>query len=355
MQSLAEKHEQDMLRFYSAQDMAARGVVLDPVKVQGVANDTWADIAKGLTYGLKSVLSIHENELWERPEFVSYRPKFENERLGWKLSALSSVNGAYGAVKVIGANALNRHFGRPRSTSTILLFDKLTLLPLCILDGTEISAARTATYPVTVMDRFLAGRDNLVLFLFGAGPIAERTILSLQANAAARISAIYIRSRSQDTASGFAERLQQQTSINLRAVNDNSRLRQCDFVITASNSNRPVFAPDEIAPSVVLLNLGGDETPEAFVQQAIRRGTVCCDDMQTVSKRNSQSLARYFSNRGSTLEMLGPLLGIQNLADIAPRSVPHPLEPVFVTCVGLPVLDLYLAQYVFENFLARRS
>lgn len=115
--------------------------------------------------GLKSVLLPFESELWARPELDHYRKRFEGERLGWKLSTLSSVGPDYAAVKIVGANALNRYLGRPRSMSTIALFDKVTFAPICLLDGTEISAARTATYATTIVDRFLSGRHGLSVFI----------------------------------------------------------------------------------------------------------------------------------------------------------------------------------------------
>lgn len=39
---------------------------------------------------------------------------------------------------------------------------------------------------------------------------------------------------------------------------------------------------------------------------------------------------------------------IKNLWQILDESTAYPL-PALVTCVGLPVLDLYLAQYIYET------
>jgi ornithine cyclodeaminase/alanine dehydrogenase-like protein (mu-crystallin family) len=136
--------------------------MLEAGALHAVAREAWADIRGGRAYGLKSVLLPLESELWARPELDHYRKEFEGERLGWKLSTLSSVGPDYAAVKIVGANALNRHLGRPRSMSTIALFDKVTLAPICLLDGTEISAARTATYATTMVDRFLSGRSRSI-------------------------------------------------------------------------------------------------------------------------------------------------------------------------------------------------
>lgn len=124
---------------YPATEIARDGALLDGKIVHAVAGKAWDDIALGFAYGTKSVLSITPGETDGHP--LIKEAGLLEERLGWKLSCLSSVNSRYGAVKIVGANALNRQLGLPRSRSTIVLMDKSTLVPLCLLDGTDISAA----------------------------------------------------------------------------------------------------------------------------------------------------------------------------------------------------------------------
>lgn len=342
------------LRFFSQKDMERRGVMLEPSALHAVARQAWADIRHGRAYGLKSVLLPLESELWARPELHSYRKEFEGERLGWKLSTLSSVGPDYAAVKIVGANALNRHMGRPRSISTIALFDKVTLAPICLVDGTEISAARTATYATTMVERFLSGRDGLSAFVFGAGPIAERIILGLGIFGRDTFSKVFIRSRSVDSAVRLAAKLAARVAFPLVTVDDNAELCGCDLVITASNAKKPVFDDAEANPRAVTLHLGGDETPAQYIQRVLKTGRLLCDDVGMVSRRNSQSLALYFSKGQSTLETLGPLLGVTNFSDLDDDVQKLPDEPLHITCVGLPMLDLYVAKYVYETFLKTR-
>ena len=143
---------QTSFRWYSRADIAACHGVLDGARLHEVACRAWADIASGTAYGLKSTISVSASELPEHKGLK--RPVDLPERLGWKLSCLSSVNRTYGSVKIVGANALNRQAGLPRSSSTILLLDKLTMTPLCAMDATDVSAARTASYATVVMERF---------------------------------------------------------------------------------------------------------------------------------------------------------------------------------------------------------
>jgi alanine dehydrogenase len=137
-------------------------------------------------------------------------------------------------------------------------------------------------------------------------------------------------------------------------VTDNANLKEADLVITASNSKFPLFEDAEIERNATVLHLGGDETPCEFITYALAHGTVVCDDIAMVSARNSQSLALYYSRRGSTLQAQAQERGIRELADyIATAS--HDTGPTHITCVGVPSLDLYVAQYVYETYLAAAS
>ncbi|AJD42408.1 ornithine cyclodeaminase [Rhizobium sp. SEMIA 4085] len=336
--------------YFSLTDMACLGVRLDADDLHKAAKDAWSDMRLGRAHGLKSILSFSETDLWKQPEFRPYRNELKGERLGWKLSALSGVGGRYAAVKVVGANAINRRFGLPRSASTIILLDSFTLRPLCVMDGTEISAARTATYASMALERFFSIGNDISVFLFGAGPIAEEIVKALGHFGKDIISTIYVRSRSRASAQRLVEKHGPTAGVPLETASDNRKLRDCRFVITASNASVPVFAAQDIFANAVLLHLGGDETPVDHIQTVLRSGLAICDDVSMVSRRNSQSLALYFSRMGATLEQLGPFLGVMGFKDL-PVGGDVPDRPILITCVGLPMLDLYVAAHVYETWL----
>lgn len=337
-------------KYYSTDALRHLGVKLTPDLLHATAMEAWSDIRKGKAFGLKSVLMPDEADLWAHPDYAPFRQAMRNERLGWKLSALSSIGAHYAAVKIVGANGINRQLGHPRSRSTILLSDRFTMRPLCILDGTDISAGRTGSYASLMLDLFFTDADKFSVFVFGAGPVARWAIIMLAHFGREKIDEILVRSRTDRSASELADALQPSLGLPIRVVRDNRHLPRCGLVITATSSDRPVFDADEIGPDAVLLHLSGDETPAAHVERVLRSGTVLCDDISLVSHRNSQSLARYFSRRGASLEQLGPLLGVRDLKDHIPQRVRRE-GPVLVTCVGLPVLDLYLAGAIYERWI----
>ncbi len=313
-------------------------------------NSAWRDIRAAKSFGGKAVLSLPEEEFWSRPEFQPFKADFTKQRLGWKLSSLYSVNAEFGAVKIIGANAFNRRLGLPRSTSTIVLLEKMTMRPVAILDGTAISATRTGTYASKVFQRCFPEQEKISVFVFGAGPVARAAISCLAHIASDKIRQIFVRSRTIEGADSMTALLRAQTTIPLIPVADNSRLCDCAFVVTASNARQPVFEDGELLTDAVTLHLGGDEVPQAYLVRALRTGTVVCDSLAMVSHRRSQSLALHFWRNGLSLETVGSLLGIRELSASQDWYLKQ-AGPVCITCVGLPMLDLYVAQATFEKYV----
>lgn len=335
----------------SSADLLRSGVTLDPRALHDRAAQMWRDVDMAtIGTGKKSVLLPPEHALWTLRQYAGFRPRFAGERLGWKLSALTAFGPRLASVKIVGANAANRLLGYPRSFSTILLLDAPTMRPVCLLEGTDVSAARTATYATLVGEAILFGRSSAKVFLFGGGPIARRICLALDALFGARVERLWIKTRSLETAEAFVRSLAP-VSCTITAVADTENLAEADLVITASNAKTPVFDPSAIAETATVLHLAGDETPFAFIARALHNRSVYCDDIAMVSARNSQSLALHFSRQGSTLEAEAMALGVRQLPAYLARQPADP-GPTHITCVGVPSLDLYVAEHIYHAYLA---
>ncbi|THV12767.1 ornithine cyclodeaminase [Rhizobium rhizophilum] len=320
-------------------------------EVHEVLDQAWADIRTGRASGAKSVMSLSEATFWQEAGYEIRPSEFTGERLGWKLSCLYGVNPRFAGVKVIGANAFNRVLGLPRSRSTFILMEKFSMQPLAIVDATRLSAGRTGAYASQVLRLCLAKADRINVFLFGAGPIAGAILASLAHSAGERIARVHVRARRLESAKALQASLSPKLPFEIVAVEDNRFLADADFVITATNSVSPVFADGELRRDACLLHLGGDEVPVETLRRILRQGHLGCDDLETVSRRNSQSLALQYSKAGTTLEALGPHLGILELSKTADWGL-DPGSPVSVTCVGLPMLDLYVVAALYEKYLA---
>ncbi|AID27385.1 ornithine cyclodeaminase [Salmonella bongori] len=322
--------------------------ILPPLVVGKLVRAALRALRRQESYGVKAVLEPDQDELQlllGKKNAPYYPP---GERANWKLSALLSINASYGAVKIVGSHSYNHHLGLPRSTSTILLYDKLSMRPVSIMDGTTLSAQRTGAYASIVIDRLMQHCETFSVFIFGAGCVANAIIEDLLAHHAGRINTIYVRSRTQKGAETLAAHFVDRITFPIIAVENLDHLSDCMLVITASNAEAPLFDASQINSASVILHLGGNEIPGEWVRYILEKGTVICDDIASVSHRGSQSLAIFFQQTGHSLKSMAEVYQIKNLWQILDESTAYPL-PALVTCVGLPVLDLYLAQYIYET------
>lgn len=309
------------------------------------ARQALLDLEAGDAAGAKATVAPRDEDIRDfvDPERGGF--DLRSEDLDWKLSALVSVNRRHGAVKIVGANAYNRCLGLPRSRSTILLFDKLTMLPLAVLDGTDISAVRTGAYASIVADLFYSPRVAGRVVIIGAGRIAEAVIRCLGASHAGRIDRITLISRDAGRAGALIERLQGSVPIELAVARDRRPFADADLLITATTARDPVVSHEEIPTGITTLLLGGDELPEAYIHSALTDGLVYCDSVAGVAHRNVQSLALYHSRRGIAMAH-SP---IRSLAEEMIHPAWEAGRSVHVSCIGLPALDLYVTEYLYER------
>jgi ornithine cyclodeaminase/alanine dehydrogenase-like protein (mu-crystallin family) len=82
------------------------------------------------------------------------------------------LGGAYDVCgnKWYGSNPDNPALGLPRSVLTVMLNDKVTGEPLCLMSANLLSSARTGAIPA-VATRYLARQDSEVCTVIGCGPI----------------------------------------------------------------------------------------------------------------------------------------------------------------------------------------
>jgi len=300
----------------------------------------------GNTYGCKSVLTPHSDELTSLIGDQAKPWPESGERLNWKLSTLTAVNQKHGAVKIVGSNAYNRRAGQPRSQSTLLLFDKLSMQPLCIMDGTEISAARTGAYASIAAETYRPGVDGLRVFIFGTGAVATRAIADLMAHCGERLDRIYVKALTDQSVTALVDAFSEAPCSVIAGCAED--LAICHLVITATNAATPLFRSDEVAGDAIVLHLGGDETPRPLIRETLLLGTVACDDVATVASRGSQSLALYFSRQGLSLNEEKARYDIANFYPHMPLPAHATTSRCLVTCVGLPALDLQLAERIHD-------
>ena len=145
--------------------------------------------------------------------------------------------------KWYGSNPANTSRGLPRSVLTVMLNDKDTGEPLCLMSANLLSSARTGAVPA-VATRFLARQDSEVCAVIGCGPINKacfRAILSQMPS----LKKVICHDLSEATAQAFAD--WSQTMFGMASVVSTSledALGDSDVVTVAASRLRPLYAED---------------------------------------------------------------------------------------------------------------
>jgi alanine dehydrogenase len=155
----------------------------------------------------------------------------------------------------------------PTHQALIAVFDPKTGSPVALLDGTEITAARTAACSALSV-RLLARADASVLAVLGTGAQARS-----HAHAVVRvrpISEVLVAGRNRDNADSLATELGAELRITVAAVDSYAEaMGRADVVCAATHALEPVVRREWLAPGTHVASVGynpaGREVDDATV------------------------------------------------------------------------------------------
>jgi alanine dehydrogenase len=163
--------------------------------------------------------------------------------------------------KLVAVFPGNHHRGLPSHQALIALFDEGTGIPLCVMDGTVVTAVRTGATSA-VAARAVARPDVRTLAILGAG-VQGRSHL----NAFTTMfdpSQIRIASRNPDQANELAA-----LDRRARATNFEEAVRGADVVCCCTDADEPVLARTWLAPGTHVSSVGVNaEVDDATVRDA---------------------------------------------------------------------------------------
>lgn len=321
---------------WSESDLAEHGVVVTPALVDDALASYWENFAKCLARHKKVYVS------------------FEADQNGSREGALVGFYGNYSGVKNIHFSPKNTQIGLPSRHVDILLRQKVTGQRLMSLEGLAISNGRTGWFALACMNLLLQGKRDIEVFVFGAGPVAEAAILSLDHGAAHRILCVSVLSRHGISNQMLAAKLASKVHFKLDAVKDRTRLHRAGFVITATDAGAPLFEPHEISRNAVTLSLGIDDMPAEYFEMLFSQGGLAVgDDLVAMEARNVDPLSLYYSRRGLKLTEHGRADGVKNYSEIlSDATLMERLKnwkgPASFLPVGLASLDVAVAAKIYE-------
>jgi len=166
-----------------------------------------------------------------------------------------------GSIPLLGLKAgsyapSNRTRGLPAHSSTTLLIDDLTGLPIALVEANYLNALRTSAADALAV-RALARTDATTLSIIGIGAQAVFEALAVQhVRPIRRILAV---SRSEERRRPFMEALRERSDISVEFTDAESAARRADILVTVTPSQTPLVHADWIRPGTHISAMGADD------------------------------------------------------------------------------------------------
>jgi alanine dehydrogenase len=184
---------------------------------------------------------------------------------GFLLSMPAYLQGHEITVKLVSVFHGNNRFGIPSHQAIICLFDAQTGSPLSFMDGTYITALRTAG-AAALSTRLLARTDTHVLAIIGAG-VQGRSHLKMFPRVR-QFSEIRLASEHFEHAEQLAA-----TDSRARAVETvEQAVRGADVVCLCTHSSEPVISFDWLSPGMHITSVGYSPPGGELDPKVIERG-----------------------------------------------------------------------------------
>ncbi|RNJ47835.1 ornithine cyclodeaminase [Mesorhizobium erdmanii] len=193
------------------------------------------------------------------------RPQLDIPLAGYSLAMPAWMAGMHLTVKIVNVFEGNIARAIPSHLATIHLFDPETGMPVCVMDGTYITAVRTSGSAVLSV-RELARRDARVATVVGAGVQAGQHLHLLPL--VRDFAEIRVASKEFADARALAA-----LHPGVVAVSDlEAAVRSSDVVCLATHSYQPVISAEWLRPGTHVSSVGvappGGELPVELVGQA---------------------------------------------------------------------------------------
>lgn len=186
-------------------------------------------------------------------------------------------------VKLVNVHPDNpaRH-GLPTVLATILLFDPETGTPVCIMDGTLVTAMRTAAASGVAV-KYLARKNAKMLGVIGAGGQSLRQVEAIRA--VRELELVKVFDIAGTRAEQLARTIEKALGVEAKGVSSaEEAVRDSDIVVTVTPSVKPVVNDSWVGPGTHLSAIGADAPGKEELEPAIlRRAKIVVDDWEQAS------------------------------------------------------------------------
>ena len=275
----------------------------------------------------------------------------EDENTLGRINAMPGyIGGEYGmaGIKWIGSGPMNYKKGLPRASVTVVLNDPDTELPLCIADGTEVSAKRTGASGGTAM-KLLARQDASVITICGAGA-QSRTQLEAALIVRPTIKKVYIYDLYLDRSQLFAQEMgvkyPQVEIIPTPAEALEAAVRESDIIVTVTLADSPFIKADWIKKGSLIVQMAGPEVEYGCVTRADK---IVVDFWETIKHRMASTIALMWVDGLIQDEDIDAELG--QIVNGKKTGRDNDDQIIYFNAVGAGILDLAVTTRCYRKAL----
>jgi ornithine cyclodeaminase/alanine dehydrogenase len=252
------------------------------------------------------------------------------------------------AAKVVSVFPENHRLNMPAIHAIVVVVDVENGRPLCLLDGTTLTALRTGAAS-GLATALLAREDAETVTIFGAGLQAQTQLEAVCTVRQIRSALVYDVER--ERAEQFAEEMEDRLGVTVGVARDPDRaVSVADIICTATTSGVPVF-DDEFVRSGTHINAIGVFKPhmaEVPVETVVR-ARVVVDHLHSVLEEAGDLLIPMRHGLIGTTHILGEL-GQLVLGKITGRKSEKDIT--LFKAVGVAATDVATAALVLERSAA---
>jgi ornithine cyclodeaminase/alanine dehydrogenase-like protein (mu-crystallin family) len=223
----------------------------------------------------------------------------EEENIYGRINAMPGYIGGefeMAGLKWIGSGPMNYKKGLPRASSLVILNDPNTKLPVCIANGTEVSAKRTGAKSGLAV-RYLAAREARVLTIMGAG-VQGRSQLNAILRVRPDIEQVYVYDIRPEASARYAKEMGARFGVRITPTDDREKAcRNSDIIATATLATEPIVEASWIKKGCLMINLADFE----FSYDCVRMADKIVVDDWTAIKHRMISTATHGIETGDVL------------------------------------------------------
>jgi ornithine cyclodeaminase len=258
------------------------------------------------------------------------------------------ITDEYWVTKLVSFCPGNKALGHPSIYGTVVLNDARTGEPLAIMDGSTITAMRTAAV-TAVGIRHLSPASSHSLGIIGAG--TQGIWQALFACSEQEINMIWAYDQNMENLIHFTKKVKEKyPMIKICSASDASEVAiNADIIICATNSQHPVF-PDkkELFTGKTIIGIGSYKPDcREFPEQLFRQlDHIFVDTLD--GKKESGDLITPVKNNWiaeNKIYSIGSL--------IKGESIPNSNPTRLFKTVGFALLDLFAAKLVFDKHISQ--